>query len=128
MKAALHPTRTEPRLALITGSARRVGAVIAETLHARGWTVFIHYRQSEAEASVLAARLNALRPDSACILQADLNRPEAPQQLAQRVLALTGGRLDALVNNASSFYPTPMGTITEKDWEDLLGINLRAPP
>lgn len=127
MKTAADSVRTEPRLALITGSARRVGAVIAETLHARGWTVFIHYRQSEAEASALAARLNSLRPDSACILQADLNRPEAPQQLAERVLALTGGKLDALINNASSFYPTPAGSATLDQWDDLFASNARAP-
>ncbi|HEX5361503.1 MAG TPA: pteridine reductase [Fluviicoccus sp.] len=127
MKTAPDSVRTEPRLALITGSARRVGAVIAETLHARGWTVFIHYRQSEAEASALAARLNALRPDSACILQADLNQPAAPRQLAERLLALTGGRLDALINNASSFYPTPAGSATLAQWDDLFASNARAP-
>lgn len=127
MTTAPDSVRTEPRLALITGSARRVGAVIAETLHARGWTVFIHYRQSEAEAAALAARLNTLRPDSAHILQADLNQPAAPGELAARVLALTGGRLDTLINNASSFYPTPAGSATLAQWDDLFASNARAP-
>ncbi len=121
------PLRTDAPIALITGSALRVGAVIADTLHARGWTVLIHYRRSEAEACALADRLNAHRPASAQAVQADLNRPEAPEHLAAKVLALTGGRLDGLVNNASSFYPTPVGTATLAHWDDLFASNARAP-
>lgn len=127
MKTASDPARTDARKVLITGSARRVGAVIADVLHERGWTVYIHYRQSEADARALAARLNDRRPDSAFLLQADLNRPEAPQALADRLLTHTGGRLDALVNNASSFYPTPAGTATLAQWDDLFASNARAP-
>lgn len=121
------PAPDQPRIALVTGSAQRVGAVIVEELHRRGWTVFIHYRHSEVAAAALAARLNAQRAHSAVLLQADLNNPDDVQRLAADTLRLCGGRLQALVNNASSFYPTPIGTATQAQWQDLFASNAQAP-
>jgi pteridine reductase len=114
------------RWALVTGAARRVGAGIVRTLHGAGAGVVIHYRGSGAEASELAAELNATRPDSALSLQADLLEEGRCERLIADIVERTG-RLDILVNNASSFYPTPLGTVTAAQWDDLLGTNLRAP-
>jgi pteridine reductase len=112
--------------ALITGGARRVGAEIARTLHAAGARVAVHYRGSAREAEALAAELNAARARSACTLHADLLDVAAlPRLVAAAHEAL--GRLDLLVNNASSFYPTRLGEITESAWNDLVGTNLKAP-
>ena len=114
------------RSALITGAARRVGARIATALHAAGASVTIHYHRSKGEADALVANLNAARPGSAQAVQADLLETA---KLAGLVEATTRafGRLDILVNNASTFYPTPVGEITEAHWNDLLGSNLKAP-
>ncbi len=114
------------KVALVTGAARRIGAVIATTLHAAGANVAIHYRGSADEARALAEKLNGLRDDSATLLQADLLRTEALPGLIDDVVNWRG-RLDILVNNASTFYPTPIGTITDSDWDDLIGSNLKAP-
>ncbi|GAB7128517.1 pteridine reductase [Silvimonas sp. JCM 19000] len=114
------------RVVLITGGARRVGAGVARFLHARGWRVALHYRSSGADALALVAQLNAIRPDSACALQQDLLAIPALPQLVDAVIQQFG-RLDALVNNASSFFPTPLGEFTEAAWDDLLGSNLKAP-
>lgn len=114
------------KVALITGAAKRVGAVIAETLHGQGFNVIIHYRGSEQEAATLRDRLNARRASSAAIVQADLLRVADFPRLAEQAIALFG-RLDALVNNASSFYPTPIGEIDEQAWDDLIGSNVKAP-
>jgi pteridine reductase len=111
---------------LITGAARRVGACIARTLHAAGAKVAIHHRGSVVEAESLAAELNASRAGSAILLQADLLDTARLPGLVDATLAAFG-RLDVLVNNASTFYPTPVGTITEAQWDDLLGTNLKAP-
>ena len=111
---------------LITGAAKRVGAAIARQLHAAGANILIHYRQSAAEADRLAASLNSVRPDSAVTLAGDLLATATLPDLMQRAVA-TFGRLDVLINNASSFYPTPFGTITEAQWDDLFGTNLKAP-
>lgn len=121
---------TDPTLSghvvLITGAARRVGAVIAQLLHAHGMNVVLHYRHSRAEAESLAARLNARRPHSAISLGCDLHDLPGLEALAGAACD-HWGRLDVLVNNASSFYPTPVGGVTEEHWEDLLGSNLKAP-
>lgn len=116
----------EAKVALVTGGARRVGAAIAERLHGAGYAIALHYRHSADEAEALAQRLNALREHSCFAVQADLNDPAAPAALIAAVLAHYG-RLDALVNNASSFYPTPLGEITAEHFEDLMASNARAP-
>ena len=112
--------------ALITGAAKRIGAEISRMLHAEGMNIVIHYRSSKDEASALCNELNALRADSAIILQADLLKVTECEQLVQKA-ADYWGELSVLVNNASSFYPTPVGEITESHWEDLMGSNLKAP-
>jgi pteridine reductase len=113
--------------ALVTGAAKRIGAVIARTLHEAGANVAIHYFSSAGAANALAAELNRARPSSAFTVGADVRNVAALQSMAQRVLEHTGGRLDVLVNNASNFYPTPIGTITEEQWNDLIDSNLKAP-
>ena len=115
------------RLALVTGAAKRIGAVIARTLHAAGANVAIHYNRSGSEADQLAADLNRRRAKSAFTVAADMRDIAAVQRMAAQVLERTGGRLDVLVNNASNFYPTPIGTITLEQWDDLFGSNLKAP-
>jgi pteridine reductase len=114
------------RVALITGAARRVGAEIARTLHSAGANVLIHHRSSAAAAIALADELNRARPHSAAIFAAQLLNAEAPDELLAATL-LEFGRLDILVNNASTFYPTPVGHITVPQWDDLIGSNLKAP-
>ena len=111
---------------LITGGARRVGAEVARTLHAAGANIFIHYRSSAAAAVSLADSLNKLRPNSAAIYAAQLSADDAPQKLVATAL-LEFGHLDILINNASSFYPTPVGQISLAQWDDLVGSNMKAP-
>jgi pteridine reductase len=123
-----HSTQTPlaGQAVLVTGAARRVGAAIARKLHGAGASVLLHYRTSAKAAESLARELNEARAGSARILQADLLDVN---QLAPLVDAATAafGRLDILVNNASTFYPTPMGTISAHDWDDLMGTNVKAP-
>lgn len=119
-------TSLQGKVALITGAARRIGAAIAATLHDSGANVAIHYRGSADSARELAARLNDERDASAETFQAELNETAKLGSLVAAVHAWHG-RLDILVNNASSFYPTPPGEITESDWDDLIGSNLKAP-
>ncbi|WP_373974278.1 pteridine reductase [Chitinibacter sp. SCUT-21] len=114
------------KVVLITGGAKRVGAGIARYLHARGWRVLLHYRASSAEAQALADELNALRADSVAIYQLDLLQIERLPELVAAAIAQFG-RLDAVINNASSFFPTPIGEFSEAAWTDLLGSNLKAP-
>jgi pteridine reductase len=114
------------KTALITGAARRVGASIARALHAAGANVVLHYRSSAEEAAALARDMNRLRPGSAALAQGDLLDGAAVKELARTATAAFGG-LDILVNNASSFYPTPLGDIDEDAWNDLIGTNLKAP-
>ena len=111
---------------LITGGAKRVGAASARLLHAAGANLMIHYRNSASEARALQAELNAVRPESVALIQADLLDIGGLPSLVNRTVATFGG-LDVLLNNASSFYPTPVGTIGEADWIDLMGSNLKAP-
>lgn len=114
------------KVVLVTGAARRVGAEIARCLHAAGATVGLHYRRSAGEAEELARALCTERAGSAFTLQADLLEPGAAEALVSAAVA-RHGRLDGLVNNASSFFPTPVGQISEAAWVDLLGSNLKAP-
>lgn len=114
------------KVVLITGAAHRIGAATARTLHAAGANIVLHYRRSRAGAEALQAELNGLRADSVALLQGDLLDTAAlPGLVAQAHVAW--GRLDVLVNNASTFYPTPVGSVTEAQWEDLMGSNLKAP-
>lgn len=111
---------------LVTGGAKRVGAAIVRHLHAAGANVAIHCRASLYDALAIRAELNEQRPDSAITVQADLldiaTLPRVIEEVVQQF-----GHLDALVNNASSFYPTPLDQMTEQQWNDLLGTNLKAP-
>jgi pteridine reductase len=121
MSAAL-----DNKAVLITGGARRVGAAIARRLHAAGANLVVHYRSSAAEARNLKQELGAARAGSVALVQADLLKPgNLPALVKDAVKAF--GQLDGLVNNASSFYPTPLGEITEQSWDDLVGTNLKAP-
>lgn len=118
---------TEPqRVVLITGAAQRLGAATARELHARGWRILVHYRDSVAAADALVADLNARRGDSCRALAADLARDDDIARLAAGAVT-AWGRVDALVNNASSFYPTPVGNATPAQWDDLFASNARAP-
>ncbi|MGB3748799.1 MAG: pteridine reductase [Rhodanobacter sp.] len=118
--------RQDRPVALITGAARRVGAVIARTLHAAGYDLALHYRHSVDEARALAEELQASRARSVLPVQADLADPAAPASSIESVVAHYG-RLDALVNNASAFFPTPVGDATQAQWETLFASNARAP-
>jgi pteridine reductase len=111
---------------LITGGARRVGAAIVRKLHGAGANLVIHYRNSAGDAGALAAELNQLRPRSVALFQADLLDLEKLPELVD-FAASAFGSLDVLVNNASTFYPTPVGQITPQAWDDLLGTNLKVP-
>jgi pteridine reductase len=116
----------EGKTALVTGGAARLGAMIVRYLHAAGAHTVIHYRNSAAPAIALADTLSASRPDSASTAQADLLEADCWPSLIDHCIERTG-RLDVLINNASSYYPTPIGTATTADWDDLFGSNARAP-
>lgn len=111
---------------LVTGAARRVGAAIARRAHGQGAKVLIHYRGGDKEAAALEAELNAVRKDSAKRVRADLLAHSAPELLVRSAVEKFG-RLDVVVNNASSFFPTALGEIEEKGWETLIGANVKAP-
>ena len=117
---------TVRRVALVTGAGARIGAAIAVGLHGRGCDLLLHCNANRAGAEEQAARLNAARPDSAAVAQADLSRQQGVESLADQLRAAFG-RLDVLVNNASRFYPTPVGATLAWQWEDLLNSNLRGP-
>ena len=121
-----NPINIEDQVALITGASRRIGAAIAQRLHAAGMRVAVHYRSSESEALELRDRFNSARKASAAAFQADLITEGEPARLVAAV-ADHFGSIHALVNNASTFYPTPIGEIDEKNWKDLVGSNLKAP-
>lgn len=114
------------KVALVTGGAKRVGAAIVKRLHSEGMDVMIHYHHSQAEAHALRDELNALRKNSAGAIQADLLQIQDLPKLVEHTLK-TFGRLDALVNNASTFQATSVGSINETNWNDLIGTNLKVP-
>jgi len=120
------PAALSGKAALITGAARRVGAAIARKLHAAGANIVLHYRSSAEAAEAISKELNEQRPNSVVIVEADLLDVGQLQALPE-IATSTFGSLDILVNNASTFYPTPVGDITEIDWHDLMGTNLKAP-
>lgn len=119
------PLPSEP-VVLITGAAARLGAATARALHARGCRILLHCRHSRDRAEALAAELNGARADSCRVLVADLDRHEQVLRLAEEAMA-AWGRLDGLVNNASSFRPTPLGNVTPSDWDELMASNAKAP-
>ena len=114
------------KVVLITGGAKRVGAAICRLLHSEGARLMIHYRSSASEARVLQSELNMYRAHSVELVQADLLNIDALPKLVHETMRVFG-RLDVLINNASSFYPTAVGDITEESWLDLIGTNLKAP-
>jgi len=114
------------KVVLITGGAKRVGRATCRRLHTQGANLVVHYRASVREAQALQAELNQIRPGSVMLAQADLLDIARLSGLIDETVR-NFGRLDALVNNASSFFPTPLGEITEKAWDDLIGSNLKAP-
>jgi len=117
---------TSSAIVLITGAARRIGACLATTMHSSGCRVLLHCHHSSDQAEALCAALNTARPNSAAVLVADLCRNDQIEQLAQHAMA-HWGQLDALINNASDFYPTPLATASENDWDRLIGSNLKGP-
>ena len=117
---------TRGKAVLVTGGAKRVGAAICRRLHAAGSQIAVHYRSSEHEALDLQKELNELRPKSTAVFQADLLDLDSLPQLVHKVVEKFG-RLDALINNASSFYATPLEDIDQQQWHDLFGTNLKAP-
>jgi len=114
------------KVVLITGAARRVGAAIARRLHGHGANLMLHYHASERDALALQAELNARRAQSAALVKADLLDTAGLAEIVRNTIARFA-RVDALVNNASSFYPTPLGDISAAQWDDLMGSNLKAP-
>lgn len=114
------------RVALVTGAARRIGAEIARQLHSKGLRVILHYNSSSTEAQAVADELNQQRSDSVRIISHDLMQTETFDHFIAEVIK-QWGRLDVLVNNASTFYPTPMAEISTTQWDDLLGVNVKAP-
>ncbi len=111
---------------LITGAAKRVGKEMALSFFKKGWNIIIHFNSSIEDAQSLADEMNAQRKNSAFIIQANLDNAEDVLKLAETALSLSG-RIDGLINNASTFYPTPMGSFSEEHWEALMGSNLKAP-
>ena len=117
---------TDRPVVLVTGAARRVGRVLAKTLHGAGYDVALHYRRSKGEAEQLACELEARRAGSTLLVSAELADPGAPEAIVRQSVQRFS-RLDALVNNASAFYPTPVGSTTPAQWDELFAANAKAP-
>jgi len=111
---------------LITGAAQRIGKELALSFFNKGWDIIIHFNSSKVEAENLADKMNSERSNSAIIVQANLDNPDEITKLVKRTLS-KNSRIDALINNASTFYPTPIGTFSEENWNALMGSNLKAP-
>jgi len=123
------PNNTHPeelKVALITGAAHRIGATTAKLLHHNGMNIVLHYRGSREKAQALQKELNDIRENSVIIIQADLHLTNGLPALIETSVK-AWGQLDVLINNASTFYPTPIGKATEEHWDDLIGSNLKAP-
>lgn len=126
MNSNLQSPNAPTKIVLITGGAKRVGAAICRELHACGANIMIHYKSSVNEARALQAELNLQRPNSVAIIQGDLlNMAIAPSLVHETIKHF--GRLDVLINNASTYYPTELSQINEENWHDLMGSNLKAP-
>lgn len=117
---------SKPKVVMITGAARRVGAEMAQHLHQAGMNIVLHYRSSSEEASALADSLNEQRANSVKLLKGDLKEYQSIPKLVTQGIDLFG-HIDVLINNASSFYPTDLQDVDEAIWEDLVGVNLKAP-
>mgnify|MGYP003642282496 CR=1 FL=1 len=117
---------THSRVALVTGSAKRIGAEVVRRLHAEGLRVILHFNGSQSAADAIADELNAIRQDSVKTVQFNLLDFDQLDTFASQITAIWG-RLDVLVNNASTFYPTPIQEISLDTWNDLIGVNLQAP-
>ena len=115
----------DEKVVLITGAARRIGAVTARLFHEAGYLVVIHYNSSAAAADKLCEQLNAIRENSCLLVQTDLNNMNDLDNISQLIASL--GRLDVLINNASSFYPTPLQDCDNEQWNDLINSNLKGP-
>ena len=126
MVKQIHEQTLANHWVLITGAAKRIGATIATRLHGAGANIAIHYFASADAAEALSKQLNIERSDSAITVQGDLRKIADLKRMTQEVINQTAG-LYALINNASSFYPTPLGKVTEEQWDDLIGSNLKAP-
>ena len=120
------PTSLKGKVILVTGAARRVGACIASTLHAHGANILLHFRNSKGEAEQLKTELEVQRPDSVSLIQGDLDQTNTFAQIVEQSLQVWR-RIDGLVNNASTFFPTPIGSITEEQWDTLINPNLKSP-
>ncbi|MEK7222925.1 MAG: pteridine reductase [Pseudomonadota bacterium] len=117
----------EGKVALITGGAHRIGAAVARMLHAHGMKLVIHYHTSEKAAHALQEELHKNRPESVMLVRGDLNSGERQARNLVFETVESFDRLDVLINNASRFYPTPVGEATESQWDDIVGTNLKAP-
>ena len=122
----MQDTALNDKVALVTGGGRRIGAEIARRLHAEGMRLVLHYHSSDQDARTLQETLNDVRPDSVVLIKGDLLDNHKITHLAQQSTEVFA-RLDALVNNASTFFPTPIGNTSEEDWSNLFGTNLKAP-
>ena len=111
---------------LITGAAKRIGKEMALSFFNKGWDIVIHYNSSKEEAEALADQMNSKRNNSAMLVQANLDNANEVEMLVEKILSKNGS-IDALINNASTFYPTPIGTFSEENWNALMGSNLKAP-
>ena len=111
---------------LITGAAKRIGKEMALSFFNKGWDIVIHYNSSKEEAEALAHKMNSERSNSAMLVQANLDNANEVEMLVEKILSKNGS-IDALINNASTFYPTPIGTFSEENWNALMGSNLKAP-
>lgn len=119
-------SKTENQVVLITGAAKRIGKTIAKLFHENGYCIAMHFHRSQTEAAALASDFNTIRNNSAAVFNADLEKTNDVAALAKAVTDYFG-RVDTLVNNASSFYPTPIGSASEADWDNLIGSNVKAP-
>jgi pteridine reductase len=111
---------------LITGAAKRIGKELALSFFNKGWDIVIHFNSSKEEAEAIAHKMNSERSNSAMLAQANLDNANEVEKLVKKIL-LKKGSIDALINNASTFYPTPIGTFSEENWNALMGSNLKAP-